>query len=310
MNGPHGVRPRRHLPTVLLVVGATGLAVVLMQGWIPSKETAPQTPSPAGPQTQPTRIVSFVPAVTEMLFAMGAGDRVVGVSSYGRFPEAVRRLPAVGGLIDPNVERVLSLRPDLVIVYGTQRELRGQLDRAGINQFQYVHRDLADVTHTIRAVGALLQWHTAADRLASDIEHQLELVRQRVAGRRRPRTLVVFGRETGSLRRIHASGGYGFLHDLIQLAGGEDVLGDVRRESVELSAESVLSRGPEVIVELRYGQPLSFDAIEELRREWSALPGVPAVRNGRVNVMVGDEFVVPGPRVVLAAERLWTRLHR
>lgn len=309
VRGAHHRRRRRHLATALVLIGATSLTVALMRGWMSPSEMSPPTQPPTDTRTEAKRIVSFVPAATEMLFAMGAGERVVGVSRYDRFPGAVRGLPAVGGLLDPNVERVLSLRPDLVVVYSTQHELRDQLNRAGIPQYQYVHRDLADVTDTIRAIGARLHLETAANRLASDIEQQLEQVRRRVAGRPRPRTLVVFGRETGSLRRIHASGGYGFLHDLVELAGGDDVLGDVKRESVELSAESVLSRAPQVIVELKYGQILSLDAIQEIRMQWSALPGVPAVRSGRVAVMVGDEFVVPGPRVVLAAERLAERLH-
>jgi len=82
----------------------------------------------------PQRIVSMIPAATEMLFDMGAADRLVAAGSFDRFPPEVARLPRVGGLLDPNVERILSLKPDLVVVYDTQVELRRQLDRAGIGQ--------------------------------------------------------------------------------------------------------------------------------------------------------------------------------
>jgi len=257
----------------------------------------------------PQRIVSFVPAVTEMLFAMGAGDRVVGVSTYDRFPEAATRLPRIGGLLDPNVERLLALKPDLVIVYGTQRDLRAQLDRAHIPQYEYVHRDLADVTQTVRAVGRRVGAAQGAERLAADIERRLDGIRLQVAGHPRPRTLLVFGRDPGTLRRIQASGGYGFLHDLLQLAGGDDVMADVRRESVEMSTETVLARAPEVIVELKYGRsPSSIDP-STLAGEWGALAAVPAVRDRRVYVLQGDEFVIPGPRVVDAARALAGALH-
>src|SRR5262249_40036148 len=77
-----------------------------------------------GAQTMPKRIVSLVPATTEMLFAMGVGDRIVGVGNYDRFPPEVSRLPRVGGLVDPDTERILALRPDLVVLYATQVELR------------------------------------------------------------------------------------------------------------------------------------------------------------------------------------------
>ena len=89
-----------------------------------------------------------------MLFAMGAGDRLVGVGNYDRFPPEVDKLPRVGGLIDPDIERILSLKPDLVIVYDTQAELKQQLERAGVPFFSYEHRALPDIMETMRALGA------------------------------------------------------------------------------------------------------------------------------------------------------------
>lgn len=258
----------------------------------------------------PQRIVSFVPAVTEMLFAMGAGDRVVGVSSYDRFPEAARRLPRVGGLLDPNVERVLALRPDLAVVYGTQTELRQQLQRAGIESYVYTHRSLSDVTTTLRSVGARVGAGPAADAAAAQLTARLDAVRLRVAGKPRPRTLLVFGRERGSLRQIRASGGYGFLHDLLELAGGTDVWSEVKQESIEMSTEMVLTRAPEVIVELHYGRSLEAIDVDTERKVWDALPGVPAVRAGRVHLLQGDHFVVPGPRLADAAEQLAAAIHQ
>lgn len=257
----------------------------------------------------PQRIVSFVPAATEMLFAMGVGHRVVGVSSYDQFPEDVVRIPRVGGLLDPNVERVLALKPDLTIVYGTQTELRTQLERAGIELYVYTHRDLSDVTSTLRALGAQVSAGTAAEAVAADLTRRFDAVRTRVAGKPRPRTLLVFGRERGSLRQIRASGGYGFLHDLLELAGGTDVWSEVKRESVEMSTEMVLTRAPDVIVELHYGRSLDATDVNAERRVWDALPGVPAVRAGRVHLLEGDHFVVPGPRLAEAAEQLAAAIH-
>ena len=97
---------------------------------------------PAGPAADvaPYRIVSLIPAVTEMIFAMGEQSRIVGVSTYDRFPPAVEKIDRVGGLLDPNVEKILSLRPDLVIVYATQQELKQRLERAKIPFYSYEHR--------------------------------------------------------------------------------------------------------------------------------------------------------------------------
>ena len=257
----------------------------------------------------PQRIVSLVPATTEMLFAIGGGDRLVGVSSYDRYPPEVAKLPRVGGLLDPSVERLLALRPDLAIVYDTQADLRRQLERAGIPMFLYVHRDLDDITVTLGSLGERVGLKAAADSMARRMNEQFGEIRSRVAGQPRPRTLLVFGREPGALRNVDASGGYGFLHDLLELAGGSDALADIPRQSVMLSTEMILARAPEVVIEVHYGSPMSGEQMERERRVWNALPSLPAVQNGRVHLLVGDEFVVPGPRIVLAAERLARTLH-
>ena len=264
--------------------------------------------APQPPQT-PRRIVSLVPATTEMLFAIGAGNRVVGVSSYDRFPPDVENIPKLGGLLDPSVERLLALKPDLVVVYDTQMDLKTQLTRSGIPFFRYEHRDLADITRTLRSLGTRIGAAAPAEAAARRIEQALDAVKARVDGKPRPKTLLVFGREPGALRQVDASGGYGFLHDLLELAGGSDVLGAVQRQSVQMSTEMILARAPEVIIELHYGETLKQLNLDAERRVWSVLPAVPAVKNNRIYLLGGDEFVVPGPRIVLAAQRFAEVLH-
>jgi iron complex transport system substrate-binding protein len=260
----------------------------------------------AAPHAQTQRIISIIPATTEMLFAMGAGDRVIAVGSYDRFPPAVERLPRVGALLDPDVERIISLRPDLVVLYGTQTDLRSQLERAHIPFYAYTHRGLPDITETIRSLGGRAGLAAGAAALAAKIEQNIADVRARVAGRPKPKTLLVFGRERGTLRGIDASGGYGFLHDMLEAAGGVDALADVKVQAVQMSTEMVLGRAPDVIVELHYGR--ATGAADDMRA-WDALASVPAVKNKRVYLLEGDEFVVPGPRVGAAIDRLARILH-
>jgi iron complex transport system substrate-binding protein len=257
----------------------------------------------------PQRIVSLVPSATETIFAIGAGARVVGVSNYDRFPSEVLRLTRVGGLLDPDVERIIALRPDLVVVYATQTELRQRLDRAAIPYYAYEHRTLADVTGTIRSIGARIQSAEASDRLAAKMDRAIAAVRAAVAGRPRPRTLLVIGRDTASLKGISASAGYGFLHDMLEAAGAADIFADVPKQSIDVSTETVLARRPDVIIELRYGESVKPSDIGRELRPWNTLASVPAVKSGRVYMLVGDEFVVPGPRVVTAIRRLAHALH-
>jgi iron complex transport system substrate-binding protein len=255
------------------------------------------------------RIISLVPALTEMLFAIGAGSDVIAVSSYDKFPAEVEKLPRVGALLDPDTERILSMRPELVIIYGSQGDLKNQLTRTGIDVFEYRHGGLLHVLSTLRRLGATTGRETEAERVAAGIERRLTEIRTRVAGRPRPRTLLVFGREPLSLRNLYASGGVGFLHDVLELSGGLNVFGDVKRESAQVSTEALLATAPEVIVELRIGETPDSEQIRREREPWMRFTAVPAVRNGRIHILYGDHLVVPGPRLAQAAEEIARAIH-
>jgi iron complex transport system substrate-binding protein len=262
------------------------------------------------PDHQVSRIVSLVPAVTEMLYGIGAGPRVVAVSSYDTYPPQVKQLPNVGALLDPNVERILSLKPDLVIVYGSQTELKQQLARAGIGVFDYRHAGLADVTTTIRELGERTGDAAKAADLARGIERGLDEIRRKVSGRLRPRTLLVFGRERLALRGIYASGGIGFLDDMLQVAGGTNVFADVKMQAVQASTEQILAHRPDVVIEARATN--SAFPSGDLRAElnvWKALGSIPAVRDNRVLFLFDDRIVIPGPRVVEGTRAIAAALH-
>lgn len=252
----------------------------------------------------PRRIISLVPAVTEMLFAIGAGPQVVAVSSYDEDPPEVKALPRVGALLDPDVERILSLGPDLVITYGSQTDLQSQLQRASIPVFDYRHGGLADIMATMRALGARTGHGAEAEAEARQIETQLAAIRDRTRSLSHPRTLLVFGRERGVLRNIYASGGRGFLNDMLEAAGGTNILADIDRESVQATTELVLARAPEVILEVRSADILTEEEAAREAASWRTLASVPAVRQNRVVVLTGRGLTVPGPRVAEVVARM------
>jgi iron complex transport system substrate-binding protein len=254
-------------------------------------------------QARPQRIISLIPAVTEMLFAIGAGDQVVGVSSFDTFPAEVEKRPKVGGLFDPNFERILSLRPDLVITYGSQDELTQRLKGANIPWFSYRHGGLADITATIRTLGMRTGHDAQAQTLATRLEAELAAVKASASGKARPRTLIVFGREEGSLRGLFVSGGVGFLHDLLELAGGDNVMADVKREGLQLSSEQLLVRAPDVVIELRNGQAWPPERRARELAVWREAR-IPASRNGRVHLLADPSLVIPGPRVGQSARAI------
>jgi iron complex transport system substrate-binding protein len=264
-----------------------------------------QAPSPA-PARAPQRIISLVPALTETLFAIGAGPQVVGVSSYDQFPPQVRTLPRVGALLDPDTERILALRPDFVITYGSQLNAEAQFARAGIRTYSYRHGGIATVLESLGDLAMLTGHRAEGEKVARDLQARFDAVRARVRGRPRPRTMIVFEHDPGTLRSMFVSGGIGFLHDMLDIAGGEDVFGDVKRESVQPSMETLISRAPDVIVEIRGNPPSNLEAE---RRAWLTLTTVPAVKNGRVHFLAGEYLVVPGPRVAQGVEAFARTLH-
>jgi iron complex transport system substrate-binding protein len=260
-------------------------------------------PGFASTQAVPKRIISLIPAVTEMLFAIGAGDQVVGVSSFDTFPPDATTRPAVGGLFDPNYERILSLRPDLVITYGSQDELVRRLDATRIPHYSYRHGGLAHITSTIRDLGRVTGHVDQAERVAAGIDAELDAVRRAARGRPSPKVLLVFGREDGSLRGLFVSGGVGFLNDLVVAAGGQNVMADVEREGLQLSAEQLLVRAPEVVIELRGGAEWSDERRARELAVWKTAR-IPAARAGRIHILTDPALVIPGPRVGIAARAI------
>jgi len=279
------------------------VALALFTTWLgaPASQTR-------NPEFVPHRIVSLVPAVTEMLFAIGAGSRVVAVSSYDEFPPEVRSLPKVGALLDPDIERIFEMRPDMVVVYGSQSHVQTQLERAGLRTFSYRHGGVATTLDTIRELGDASGRRQEAAALVTSLQARLDSIRERVKGLPKPRTLLVFERQPDTLREIYASGGVGFLHEMLTIAGGTNVFADVSRESVQPSLETLLGRAPDVILEVRATGLLDRSGSAGADA-WSAISSVPAVKNRRVHLLRGDYLVVPGPRLAMATEAFARALH-
>jgi iron complex transport system substrate-binding protein len=281
------------------LIATCAAAIAILVAMAPMHAQAPRA----------ARIVSLVPSLTETLFAIGAGPAVVGVGSFDTYPPEVTKLPKVGALIDPDVERILSLRPDLVVTYGSQTELEAQLGRANIRTFSYRHGGIRDILESFTALGQATGRTPEAEALAARITSQLAAIRARVKGRTRPRTLLVLDRQPGSLREIYASGGIGFMHDMLDAAGGENVFADAKSESVQPSTEMLITRAPEVIIEVRAEGLIEPSKVAAERNVWSALSSLPAVRKGRIYLLTGSQLVVPGPRLAQGTEALARALH-
>ena len=260
-------------------------------------------PNASTPNTAPERVVSLVPTVTEILFALGAGDRVVGVSDFDNYPPAAMERPRVGALINPNVERIFQLQPDLVITYGTQFLLQERLAAAGIRQYPFVSGSIQHVLESIRALGREMDLAEESDLLSSEIALTLESIRDG-SGEDRPKVLLAHNREIGTMGSFYTGGGRSYFDELIDIAGGQNIFGDVDENIFQPSLEEVLKRAPEVIIELLPSDPEGKSRTGQRLADWQVLAAVPAVREGRIYVLSGDHLLLVGPRLHLAAAEM------
>jgi iron complex transport system substrate-binding protein len=176
--------------------------------------------------------------------------------------------------------------------------------------FNYRHAGLEGIFETLGRLGPAVGRKAEAERLTRDLQAQLDRVRAAVRGRARPRTLLIFERDPATLRGIYVSGGRGFLHEMLGIAGGENVFGDIDREAVQPSVEMLLARAPDVIIEVRAtGMLTPAESSGDERQIFAPLASIPAVRNRRIYFLNGDYLLVPGPRVAQATETFARTLH-
>jgi iron complex transport system substrate-binding protein len=253
----------------------------------------------------PARIVSTSPSITETLFALGLGDKVVGVSAYCRFPPQVAKLPKVGSFLKPDAELIAGLRPDLVVVHEVGNGLDRRLASLRIPFIVVERGTLASAYSSMRQIAAAAGVPERADVLVADVQRRLDAIRREGSARPKPSVLFIIGRRPGQLADLIGIGPGSYINELIEIAGGINVMAIAGQpEYPRISMETVLRLNPDVIVdtvdmgdtdaERRERQPVN-------ERLWSAYGMLTAVRTRQVHAATTDALVVPGPRVVEAA---------
>jgi iron complex transport system substrate-binding protein len=260
----------------------------------------------------PQRIVSTAPSITELLYALGLGDRVVGVTRFDRFPPEVQNKPKIGDYTSPNLEAIASLRPDLVIIQTNPVRLAERLGTLRLKVLEVDQENIAKLYNSFRVVGEATGASAQAARLVDSVRAQLDAIRARTARLPRTRIMFVVGRSPNRLDGLIVVGRASYLNEIIELAGGENVFRDAVAAYPEVSLEEVLARNPETIVDM--GDMADTVGVTEAHKRdvvalWGRLSSVAAVKQRRVHAVAADIFVVPGPRVVDAAQAFLGMLH-
>jgi ABC-type Fe3+-hydroxamate transport system substrate-binding protein len=267
----------------------------------------------AQPTRTPMRLVSTSPSITETLFALGLGDRLVGVSNYCRFPPEVATLPKVGAFLAPDAELIARLKPDLVFLHTGPNSTAQQLAALSIRTAVIDRGSFETVPATIRQIGLAAGVPDAAERLITTINGRLGRVTSAVASRSPRSVLIIVGRQTGTLSDIIAVGHGSYLNAIVGIAGGRNALpSTVTPEYPRISLETVISLSPDVIIDI--GEMGESPGDSARRRQvteglWKKQTLVTAAREGRVFVTTDEAFTVPGPRIVNVAETMATWFH-
>ena len=261
-----------------------------------------RSPEPgSGP---PQRIVSLTPSATEMVAAVGATDRLVGVDEFSTYPPEVADLPRAGDFVHPSFEAIIELRPDLVVLDRVQDELDAVLRASGIRTLMLDVHAIADVRAGVLAVGDAVGEPGRAQEVVAQIDADIEATAARGRSRAaRVRVVAIIDRTPGQLGHMVAVGPGAWLDELLAITGAANALADAGRAYINIGAEEIMRAAPDVILETaRPGH-------ERLRADWRDLPEVPAVAAGRVHALIDPIYAAPTPRVGTALRGLEELLH-
>jgi iron complex transport system substrate-binding protein len=251
----------------------------------------------------PRRIVSVAPNVTEILFALGLGGRLVGVTTYCQYPPEALKIEKIGGYINPSLERIVALRPDLVvgIAEGDLRTFVDKLTALKIPVYIANPRDALDVLTSIRKIGEVTFAPEPARKIVRSMEEKIRDVQGKVQGRPRPRVLHIL-----DFNPLISAGKGTFVDDLIRLGGGRNVAETAAGKYPRFSMEEVLVQDPEVIL---LSSMKSQDPLVKQRRWWERWKTLSAVKHGRIYVLDSDLIHRPSPRMGEGLEQVARAIH-
>lgn len=251
----------------------------------------------------PKRIVSLAPNITEILFSLGLDTEIVGVSSDSNFPKKARRKVRVGGYLNPDLERIVSLKPDLIIATGAgnTRDMVNRLGNLGFPTYVIFPKNFDDILKSIDHLGQVVNREKEATTVVQGMKRRHERVVELTKGLPRPKVFLLVGEAP-----IVTAGKGSFADDLIRLAGGDNIAGKEKEMYPRLGMEEVIQRNPEVILISSMNPKAEY---KKVLQDWSRWKTIPAVRGHRIHVIDSDLIDRPSPRIIDGLEEIAKILH-
>ena len=282
-----------------------------------NSETAPSSTAPPV-----TCIVSFAPSITEILYELGLGDKVCGVTRFCKYPPEAAQKEKIGGQVDRNYEAIVRLKPDLAIILKEQRDVIGFLDKYSIRCITVGSGSVEEILESIQAVADACSVSDRGKIIVENLRERIGVVKavnnngkiinavetivmDNAVNGDRPKVLLCVSRDgvgTGAIGESFVAGAASFYDRLIYAAGGVNAMNGVKQAYPAITAEAVIRLAPDVIIDLSVSHTGNPRQSQEFCGDWAALKSVPAVKTGMVRCLSGDYLTIPGPRIGLILE--------
>jgi iron complex transport system substrate-binding protein len=251
--------------------------------------------------SEPMRIISLAPGITEMLYSLGLSDRVIGVTANCDYPPEAMKNEKVGLFLSPNLEKIVSLKPDLVFAPEAGQRMIAKLNGLGVKTVVLPARNIGEILEDISAIGSISSREAPARELIGKMQGRIDAIKKETAALSRPRVLAVVWINKNE---VMSAGKKSFINELIALAGGENIAGSVEADYPVLSPEFIVDRNPDIVVLTDPGIDVGlFNLVPAIRE-------INAVKNGRIcKISDPNIFLRPGPRLAEGLEEMAKILH-
>ncbi|GJL79807.1 MAG: ABC transporter substrate-binding protein [Nitrospinaceae bacterium] len=260
-------------------------------------------------QSPPQRIISLSPGITEILFAIGAGDQVVGVTDFCNYPEKAKSLPRIGGLLNPSYETMITLQPDLIIHQPNKHKIENFVEQLDIRNLPISMLSFAEIYSSIKEIGIATHREKAADELIRSMQEKIDSHRKRLADVSQKSVLLVLGISNDSMRELYGVGPKTFLGEMLALAGGNNILAETQGQYPKVSKEFIIHESPEIIIEIGRKDILTEESSKKRRQGWQKFSTIRAVKNKNIHIIGADYILIPGPRLVNIVELFVKAIH-
>lgn len=258
----------------------------------------------------PQRIVGLAPSTVEVLYELGLGDQVVGISRYCTYPQEALVKPKIAGFLDVDFETLISLKPDCVVMVDSQHSLEDKLHQLGVKTVSAEHASVDGIIQSFKKIGKVCGKEKESITKADQMQAHVDATREKLTDESRPRVLVCIERDPDSPRpdRVIAAGSGGFHRELIEIAGGVNAYQGSIAYPV-LSREKLLNLNPDVIIDLVRDETYQKYTEPTLLKQWYAFGELNAVKNERVVIIAGNQHLIPGPRFLDTLDAMVEAIH-